>query len=177
MDYLYIPLGGSRAGNIRTYFNMFIVFFFTGLWHGANFTFVSWGIFNVIFLTIERLGFINTLNRLPSLIRHCYVLVVFWIGAVFFRSDNISYAIDYLKGMFIPSGNDWVNFVFIMDNQYYFTLLIAALFSMPHNRIMMKLKSNKYTEFIYSIVILAIFFIAIVYMVGSGYSPFLYFRF
>lgn len=177
MDYLYIPLGGSRKGNIRTYFNMFVVFFFTGLWHGANFTFISWGIFNVIFLSIERLGFINILNKLPDFVRNFYTLLILWIGTVFFRSDNMSFAISYLKGMFIPSGNDWINFIFIMDNHYWFCLVMGAFFSMPHNKILSFTKYNKYTEFVYSLLILIIFFIAIAYMVGSGYSPFLYFKF
>ena len=74
--------------------------------------------FNVIFLSIERLGFINILNKLPDFVRHFYTLLILWIGTVFFRSDNMSFAISYLKGMFIPSGNDWINFIFIMFSNF-----------------------------------------------------------
>ena len=117
------------------------------------------------------------MNKLPDFVRNFYTLLILWIGTVFFRSDNMSFAISYLKGMFIPSGNDWINFIFIMDNHYWFCLVMGAFFSMPHNKILSFTKYNKYTEFVYSLLILIIFFIAIAYMVGSGYSPFLYFKF
>ena len=99
-DYVYIPLGGNRHSTLRTSTNLFTVFFLCGLWHGANWTFVIWGLFHGLFLSLERIGLRNALERLPALIRHIYVFLVVVIGWVFFRSENINHAIEYLVKMF-----------------------------------------------------------------------------
>lgn len=175
-DYLYIPLGGSRKGNPRTYINLIIVFFLTGLWHGAGFNFIAWGLFHVVFLIIERLGLKNVLVKLPRAARHIYSLLVIMMGWVFFRADNLSAAFKYIKGMFIASGKDAANFRFIMNRQYWFFLIAGIFFSMPHPKIKV-LAQNRATELMSDALLMAVFMIAICYMVGSGYSPFLYFRF
>lgn len=176
-DYLYIPLGGSRKGDMRTYINLIIVFFLTGLWHGAGFNFITWGLFYVIFLIIERLGFKNVLIKLPRAIRHVYSLLIIMMGWVFFRADNLGAAFRYIKGMFIASGKDLANFGFIMNRQYWFFLIAGIFFSMPHPRIKALVHKNAVNELISNSLLMAVFIIAICYMVGSGHSPFLYFRF
>lgn len=176
-DYLYIPLGGSRKGNLRTYINLIIVFFLTGLWHGASFNFIVWGLFYVVFLIIERLGFKNVLAKLPRAIRHIYSLLIIVIGWIFFRADNLSAAVGYIKGMFVTTGMDIVNFRFVMNRQYWFFLIVGIFLCMPHPKIKALIQKNEITEFISEILLMIVFIIAISYMVGSGYSPFLYFRF
>lgn len=99
-DYVYIPLGGSRVRTSRIYFNLITVFFLCGLWHGANFTFVVWGLYNGLFLILERLFLGKVLERIPSILTHLYAVFVVLIGWVIFRSDNLTQAVDYLSVMF-----------------------------------------------------------------------------
>ena len=98
-DYLYIPLGGNRSGALRTYRNLLIVFLLCGLWHGAAWTFVVWGLYHGAFLVIERVGFLNALARTPRALRHVYTLVVVVVGFVIFRADTLAYAGDFLTAM------------------------------------------------------------------------------
>jgi alginate O-acetyltransferase complex protein AlgI len=98
-DYVYIPLGGNRTSTSRLYFNLVLVFFLCGLWHGANWTFVIWGLFHGLFLVIERLGLADKLKTLPTVLRHAYLLLVVMVGWVFFRADSFSSAIVMLQAM------------------------------------------------------------------------------
>jgi len=98
-DYLYIPLGGNRVSRGRTYFNLLLVFFLCGLWHGAAFNFVVWGLWHGMFLVIERIGLARILERQTPLLRHLYVLPVVMVGWVFFRAPDLSYALSYLGAM------------------------------------------------------------------------------
>lgn len=105
-DYVYIPLGGSRVPTYRIYVNLITVFFLCGLWHGANMTFVIWGLYNGLFLILERLFLGDLLSRVPKLITHLYAVFVVLIGWVFFRADSLSQAFDYLSVMFGLSNLD-----------------------------------------------------------------------
>ncbi len=108
-DYLYIPLGGSRRGKARTYFNLVLVFFLCGLWHGANVTFLAWGLYHGAFFVIERVGLGAWLERRGAWIRHAYVLLAVVVGWVFFRAADIDSAIAYLRTMFgFQSGSQLV---------------------------------------------------------------------
>lgn len=176
-DYVYIPLGGSRNGNIRTYINLFVVFFLTGLWHGASFNFIVWGLFYAVFLIFERLGFKNILEKMPKVIRHIYTVLIIMIGWVFFRADNLMAAFDYLRSMLISSGKDRIYFNFIMNNQYWFCLFAGIICAVPHTRLKKLIKKCTFLEYICNFILLFVFILSICYMVGSGYSPFLYFRF
>ena len=98
-DYLYIPLGGNRGTPARTYLNLLTVFFLCGLWHGASWTFVVWGLYHGAFLILERLKFGKLLNSAWSPVRHLYTILVFMVGWVFFRSDTLPYALEFLKAM------------------------------------------------------------------------------
>ncbi len=99
-DYLYIPLGGNRAGIGRTYFNLLLVFLLCGLWHGASWTFVLWGLYHGTFLVIERLGLGRILSKLPALLGWAYTLLVVMIGWVFFRADDLPHALTYIQRLF-----------------------------------------------------------------------------
>ncbi len=176
-DYLYIPLGGSRCGKVRTYLNYVIVFFLTGLWHGASFNFIVWGLFYVIFLIVERSGWNNILTRLPRIIRHVYTIFIIIIGWIFFRADTLSAAVSYIKGMFRFSEKDAANFAYIMNRQLWFFLIAGILLSIPHPKVNAFFTKNLAGRIIREMLVTAIFIIAICSMIGSGYSPFLYFRF
>ncbi|MGE3513032.1 MAG: MBOAT family protein [Vicinamibacterales bacterium] len=98
-DYLYVPLGGNRISPRRTYVNLVTVFFLCGLWHGASWNFVIWGLFHGGFLVIERLGFAAVLTRVWAPLRHLYVLLVVMIGWVFFRAETLPAALTFLGAM------------------------------------------------------------------------------
>jgi alginate O-acetyltransferase complex protein AlgI len=98
-DYVYIPLGGNRTSTGRLYFNLVLVFFLCGLWHGANWTFVVWGLFHGLFLVVERVRLAERLVRIPTPVRHAYLLIVVIIGWVFFRAETLSSAASMLAAM------------------------------------------------------------------------------
>ena len=98
-EYLYIPLGGNRGSMIRTYANLIFVFFVCGLWHGANWTFVIWGLIHGAFLALERTAFGRAVARLPGWAQHGYVLAVVMVAWVFFRAANVTQAVGYLSAM------------------------------------------------------------------------------
>ena len=98
-DYLYIPLGGNRRGTARTYLNLLTVFFLCGLWHGASWTFVVWGLFHGTFLVIERAGLGARLDRAPRTIGHLYAMLVVGVGWVLFRAPTLSHGLGFVRAM------------------------------------------------------------------------------
>jgi alginate O-acetyltransferase complex protein AlgI len=192
-DYLYIPLGGSRKGYIRTYSNLLIVFFLCGLWHGASWTFVIWGLYHGCFLVLERTSFGKYLqSRIPALIKHIYVILVVFIGWVFFRSETLAFALGYLKAMVNFSTPALFNsqLFLIINNELYVTLIVATICSAPvYGFIEKMIKSWKeHTSLAsplvsasLSICSICFFCFILVYSIASlmagSYSPFLYFRF
>jgi alginate O-acetyltransferase complex protein AlgI len=98
-DYVYIPLGGNRTSTGRIYFNLVLVFFLCGLWHGASWTFVVWGLYHGAFLVVERVGLASRVNALPAPVRHAYALLVVMVGWVFFRADTLGGATAMLAAM------------------------------------------------------------------------------
>jgi alginate O-acetyltransferase complex protein AlgI len=98
-DYVYVPLGGNRVSPSRLYVNLVTVFFLCGLWHGASWTFVVWGLFHGTFLVLERVGLAARLKTLPAAVQHGYALLVTLIGWVLFRADSLSGAAAMLRAM------------------------------------------------------------------------------
>jgi alginate O-acetyltransferase complex protein AlgI len=186
-DYLYIPLGGSKGGRYRTYLNLIIVFFITGLWHGANWTFIVWGLFHGLFLIIERLGFDKVLERLWKPLQHIYTLLVILVGWVFFRSDNIHNAFAYLGKMFSFTSGEKTLTSYI--NLYNFTretvviFLISAMLSTPlfiylHQALLRGRYSAQVQKIaIYRPFLFIIFVVSVAFVAAGAYSPFIYFRF
>ncbi len=177
-EYLYIPLGGSRKGNIRTYINLVTVFLCTGIWHGANWNFVIWGAWHGFFSVIERLGLEKILKKCKVL-NHIYTLWVVVLGFVIFAITDMGQLKKYLAVMLLNSNHVLVNNSFMFALTGNIVLIAAALlFSMPvYKSLEAKLENNVAARTAEGIVFTLLFIITVAYLVGSGYNPFLYFRF
>ena len=172
-DYVYIPLGGSRCSESKVYLNLFIVFLLTGLWHGASWNFVVWGLYYAIFLIIERfIGKRYNTAGVPVVIRYIYAMSVVIIGWVFFRADTCSKALTYIKAMFSFKFDHAL--AIHTSLEYVVMLIIGIILSMPVYRI---LSVQKVLRAFTDILAISCFILGILYMVGNGFSPFLYFRF
>ena len=185
-DYVYFPLGGSRRGNVRTYINLFIVWFLTGFWHGASWTFIAWGLYFGLLIGMEKSYLGKLLNKVPRFVRHIYLLLVVMIGWVFFRADSFSYSIEFIKNMFFMGTNvifDGVAASYI--NDYWFVLVLSMIFCMPivdwfRRKIEVandKILESNISYVLNSVVFTGILLIVIFKLVNSTYNPFLYFRF
>ena len=170
-EYLYIPLGGNRVKISRNIINLLIVWFATGLWHGASYSFIVWGLYYGILLIIEKFLLKKYIDNLPTFLSRIYTLFFILIGWVIFAFDSIGDGIRYILGMF---GNNTI----LINNQgiYYLisylpVLVILAISSTP---ILKKIKISKYLS--PALIILG-FLISVAYIVNSSYNPFLYFRF
>lgn len=183
-DYLYIPLGGSRHGAARTYINTFIVWFATGLWHGASWNFVLWGLFYGFLIMIEKAFLLRALDRLPAVFSHLYFLVVMLTGWVFFYFTDMSRVWAYLGVMFGLSGNplgDVSTRLLFFNNIFWFLLAIA--FCLPlvrwFKRYFSRLESRKQDILLYvqPVMNVILLIVCIAQLAGQSYNPFLYFRF
>ena len=114
---------------------------------------------------------------MPVALQHIYSLFVIMIGWVFFRADTLGAAVDFIKGMFVPYGKDIAYLNVTLNPQYVFFLVMGILFSIPHTKAMERVNASPIGRALYEVFVLLTFVLAIIYMVGSGYSPFLYFRF
>ena len=125
-QYVYIPLGGNRLGRARTYFNLFIVWFLTGFWHGASYNFILWGLYFFILICIEKNGLLNLLNK-HKLISHIYTIFFILVGWVLFAVIDLNQIINFFKKMFIfNAGNEWIYYL----RNYIITYTIAILFQL-----------------------------------------------
>lgn len=180
-DYVYIPLGGSRKGARRTYINLFIVFLLTGVWHGANFTFISWGLMYALLLIIERLFLKKLLEKNPvKFINHIYTIFFVMIGWILFRSDNLVQAKIYIMQLFTKSGGDYTVLSYL-SLKLIIVMIFAVLFSgMVQNLLKGIYEKNKdktavaVLDYAVQIVLLVVS----IFMVVSGtYNAFIYFQF
>ncbi len=182
-DYVYIPLGGNKKGSLRTYVNLIAVFFLTGIWHGASWNFVIWGLYHGFFLIMERLFLDKLLSRIPAIFRRFYTLFIVCVGWVFFRVENFGMLKHILKKMFlVESGYLDVYRVGYFLQPYYAAALIAGIvFSFPvHQYLKVRTgitTSRPAVRITYDIAFLALFFLSLSIMASSTFNPFIYFRF
>ncbi len=180
-DYLYIPLGGNRKGAIRTYINLLIVFFLTGLWHGASVSFIVWGLLHGLFMILERrFGRMNF--KWPSWISHLYLLMVVGVLWIFFRVEKINEALVYLQRLIMsPESADFSALMYV--NPYvFFIITLGVLFSGPlrsklSSLIYSKISNENQYTLMTSTLTLGLFVFTLSQMFVSSYSPFIYFRF
>ena len=170
-DYVYIPLGGNRCSKFRWIINIFIVWFLTGLWHGASYNFILWGLYFGFILMLEKLFLLKILNNIPTIFNHIYALLLIIVGFVIFELTDISSIINYLSAMFI--NNKFIDKSFY----YYFIPNIALLiFSILASTPIFKHILDKY-EIIRFICLIFGMIISVAFLVDSSFNPFLYFRF
>ncbi|MEF9951128.1 MAG: MBOAT family protein [Clostridium sp.] len=175
-EYVYIPMGGNKVKISRNILNILTVWMLTGLWHGAAWNFVFWGLYFGVILIVEKFILKNILENMPSVFRHVYSLILIMVGWVIFEIESLNGIIEYLKAMFLNG--------LIVDNtgMYYLTsygvvLAIGCILSTPLiGKIGIKLKASK-ANMIIPAVQLVLFIVCICYLVNDTYNPFLYFRF
>lgn len=191
-DYVYIPLGGNRLGRLRTLRNLLIVFLLTGLWHGAAWTFVVWGLYHGAFLMLERFGLGAALARAWRPLRHAYALLAILIGWVFFRAETLPGALDYLGAMFsLRAGLD-VGTATLLNAQSVGALVLGALFAAPLAPAILRwiraphalAPGASYGSLDTRAVraapiplLAAGFVLGVAFLAGASLNPFLYFRF
>ena len=182
-DYLYIPLGGNRKGIHRTYLNLIIVFAVTGLWHGASWTFVIWGLYHGFFLIVERMGFGKILSR-SRILGTIYSLIVVVIGWVFFRADSIHFALAFIKRMvlFFNYGASGAILGTILSVKTVIILVIGIIAAGPFQKLFeikgLKTISAKWkNSSIEAIYLFIILLYCILLLANDTYNPFIYFRF
>tara|TARA_B100000749_G_scaffold280887_1_gene279843 strand:+ start:73988 stop:75316 length:1329 start_codon:yes stop_codon:yes gene_type:complete len=184
-DYLYISLGGNRKGPIRTYFNLFIVFFLCGLWHGASFTFVVWGLFHGCILVIERLGVSKLLTKIPVLAQYTYALFFTAIGWCLFRAESLGHAFGFIKAMFgLQISSADLSVLQFARPQVLVFFILGLIFSIPIvpflERYFEKQKEGWFRRsatWVYMSVYVVCSLIILLMLSGNTYNPFIYFRF
>ncbi|MBM7609086.1 alginate O-acetyltransferase complex protein AlgI [Lysinibacillus composti] len=187
-DYVYFPLGGSRVSHEwKVYRNLLVVWTLTGFWHGASWTFMAWGFYFGILISLEKKFLLKWLNKIPRVFRHIYVLFIVMIGWVFFRADNFSYAFDYLKAMFFMTDAatfDYNTLLYMKDYSIYF--IAAFILSMPIYIMYQKWSESKAEKSIafaaplriwQTVFYIALILVITMYLVNATHNPFIYFRF
>lgn len=178
-EYVYIPLGGNRRGVGRTYFNLFCVWLLTGLWHGASWNFVLWGLYYFALLVIEKTFLLRLLERAPKFLRHIYSMAAVIFGWLLFVIEDVSSIGAYLSRMFGGTGvfATQITVYELVRNLVFLAILILASTPAP-KKLWYKLYSKGTPWRIVQSVVCAIAFVlCIAYLVDSSYNPFLYFRF
>lgn len=184
-DYLYIPLGGNRSSVFATYRNLILVFAVTGLWHGAAWTFIVWGLYHGLFLLFERRFFVEKKSSVSLLWRYCYTLPIVAIGWIIFRADTLADAFGFIGALLVPGENAFLLPDTVLQVLTPFTLLATIagcmIFLAPGNKVIGASLSNDMPTYrlmsiriLYSAVALPY---ALMLAFSSSFSPFLYFRF
>jgi alginate O-acetyltransferase complex protein AlgI len=179
-DYLYIPLGGNRKGEVRTYVNLAIVMLLGGLWHGAKWNFIAWGAYHGLLLSLERwLGKKGLYGKMPRIICICVTFVLMLFSWVLFRAENLTAAVEYYRCMFGMGTSGLEN-----------SLLLAAELYTPFNLLMFGIcvlfiiqpvQAFDWVEqrltWLRTVVVVWLFVFAIIVMFTQSFNPFLYFQF
>ena len=187
-DYVYIPLGGNRKGRVRTVLNKLIVFFLTGLWHGANWTFVIWGLFHGFFLLLEE--FIPKIKKMPKVLLHIYTLLTITVGFVVFRADTLSQGAVYVSKMFggFNFSPEAISLAIQPLTPFFIVMFVVAVLCCgPLSKFTKYIKDLENTptstkkektlyvaSFVLAVVVLSW---CILRLAGGSYNPFIYFRF
>lgn len=190
-DYLYIPLGGNRRGALRTYANLAIVFLLCGLWHGASWNFVIWGAWYGVFLIVERAWLLGPLAALPRLLRTAYALAVVMLGWVWFRADTLPEALDYFRALAGSGGNGAVDaeLAALVTGYSALVFAVAAVLALTPRWLWRRLRRASLpstaagrvpaaaARLAANTVWAGLLGLSMAGIAGSGYNPFLYFRF
>ena len=177
-EYLYIPLGGNRVSRPRLLLNLLIVWAATGIWHGANWTFLLWGLYYGVLLVLEKLVWGKALARLPAAVRHIYTLFFVIIGWVIFDLETLGHVGGYLRGMFGLSGAGLLDDAALYYlGSYLPTLIILALASTPLAVRLWEKLPRRAVQAALPVLLVLCLTVSTAYLVDATYNPFLYFRF
>ena len=181
-EYLYIPLGGNRCGKVRQVFNLLVVWALTGIWHGAGWNFLFWGLFYFVLLTFEKMFFLKYLEKIPKVLQHIYTMFFVILGWAIFANDDVAVLGTYLKCMFGANGfANTTTAYYLLTYGALFVILIIGSTTLPKlvaTKIKNQLAKKKTAVWIMELLVI-IFMIgfSFVFLVGDSYNPFLYFRF
>jgi alginate O-acetyltransferase complex protein AlgI len=179
-SYLYIPLGGNRKGTARTYVNLWLCFFLSGLWHGAAWTFVIWGTYQGTLLIFERVGWLDVQKRLPGWLNVAYQFFVSVVGMTVFRADSLDQILYYVPALFhdgsvLPSG---VEIDLEVGLHLGIALFLTFVVAMPgYVRFMMAFQRWRWRDEAITALAIVLFALSVGRIAGASFSPFLYFRF
>jgi alginate O-acetyltransferase complex protein AlgI len=178
-NYVYIPLGGSKISINRTYINLLLVFVLTGIWHGAGYNFLIWGLISGVLIILEKLFltklFYSAGQLLGDAISHLYLIFAILISWVFFRVEDLRSALGLVKRLFSFKFQSFDN---LFSNELIFWFFIGIIFAFPFvKNILIKERDNQYIQLSLNLLLIFLFCIDIMYIVSSNYNPFIYFRF
>ena len=191
-DYLYIPLGGNQRGTLRTYANLILVFFLCGLWHGASWNFVIWGLLHGLFLILERIGLKKIINQIWSPFQIMYTLLVVIICWVFFRAETLTEALSFIFAMFGFATGDGIiqHLGLYVDNELIAAIAAGIIFSTPIFPFIQKVWQHKteanalpfngsalVSAVTNLLVLVLVFLLSVMSLAAGAYNPFIYFRF
>ncbi|MGL5151386.1 MAG: MBOAT family O-acyltransferase [Clostridium sp.] len=171
-EYLYIPLGGNRVNSRRKMYNLLLVWFLTGFWHGADYNFILWGLYFFTILYFEKKYLLEFLKN-NKFISHVYTLILLALGWSIFAITDLGEMLVYCKNLF-SFNFDNLAYLYYLNN-YFIILVICIFFSSSYGELLYRI-IKKYS-LLYNVILLVLFIVTICYLVDSTYNPFLYFRF
>ncbi|MBP3468099.1 MAG: MBOAT family protein, partial [Lachnospiraceae bacterium] len=170
-DYVYIPLGGN-TNSWKTYRNIFIVWLLTGIWHGAGWTYIAWGMLYFVVLVFERLTGLGRTRKLPAVVAHIYTMFIVIIGMVIFMAPSLSIGMRYVGNMIGIGATGWLDsttLFYLKDNWIFF--ILSVLFVTPIGK-----KLEKVSR-LHQLLLGLVLILSIIYIIKGNYSPFIYFSF
>ncbi len=177
-EYVYIPLGGNRVKLPRVFFNLLVVWFLTGLWHGANWNFVLWGLYFFVFIALEKAFLGNLLKRIPAFFRHFYALLIVITGMTFYAVESMPELLNYLKTLYGFGAGGFVDETFLYQLSSFLPVLVIAIIGcLPQPARWLQKFATGRRRILIPVLSLLAFFVCTAYLVDSTYNPFLYFRF
>ena len=176
-DYVYIPLGGNRRGKGRQLLNLLIVWTLTGIWHGASWNFLLWGLYYALLLILEKVFLYDRLRKAPAWIGHVYALFLVVVGWVLFSVEDLTLCLDYLRSMFFGGAGFWSGTFLYYLRSFAPSILVMILAATPLAKTLYQRLPEKLTHILNPILVLASLLLSTAYLVDSTYNPFLYFRF
>ena len=177
-EYLYIPLGGNRRGKSRQMLNLFVVWAATGIWHGANWTFLFWGLYFFALLMLEKFVLLKPLEKAPAIVGHVYTLVLVMVSWAIFAIEDLSHLGGYLKVMFglggVPLADSWFGYYL---TGYLPVLCLAAAASTPLGASVYRRLGTRAQQAVCTVLVAGGLLVCTAYLVAGTYNPFLYFNF
>lgn len=180
-DYVYIPLGGNRKGQSRTLFNLLVVFFLCGLWHGASYTFIVWGLYHGFLLIIDKLSDRYNAFKINKFFSQAGTFFLIVIGWVFFRSPHLEFSITYIERMFSFDSNwptfDSIYFILIGPDKFFFILLCIFFSFYSLEKSSLNPNSEKKVGYFKIFISFFLIFLSTTLISSNGFNPFIYFKF